>query len=71
MKSGFQIKLGILTWSSQNTLNSHTIHCRFAYDGLKFQRLTEPMVKGDDGQLQPTSWESALIAVASKVSPQH
>jgi len=27
-------------------------------------------VKGDDGQLQPTDWESALIAVASKVSPQ-
>ncbi|XP_065897520.1 NADH-ubiquinone oxidoreductase 75 kDa subunit, mitochondrial-like [Dysidea avara] len=40
---------------------------RFAYDGLKFQRLTEPMVKGDDGQLQPTDWESALIEVASKL----
>uniref|UniRef100_A0A8C4GNS2 NADH-ubiquinone oxidoreductase 75 kDa subunit, mitochondrial n=1 Tax=Dicentrarchus labrax TaxID=13489 RepID=A0A8C4GNS2_DICLA len=37
---------------------------RFAYDGLKRQRLTQPMVKNDSGQLVPTTWEDALTRVA-------
>lgn len=37
---------------------------RFAYDGLKRQRLTQPMVKNESGQLVPTSWEDALTRVA-------
>ncbi|XP_067370834.1 NADH-ubiquinone oxidoreductase 75 kDa subunit, mitochondrial-like isoform X2 [Channa argus] len=37
---------------------------RFAYDGLKRQRLTQPMVKNESGQLVPTSWEDALTCVA-------
>ncbi|XP_068447095.1 NADH-ubiquinone oxidoreductase 75 kDa subunit, mitochondrial-like [Clinocottus analis] len=37
---------------------------RFAYDGLKRQRLTQPMVKNDSGQLTPTTWEDALSRVA-------
>ncbi|XP_070786417.1 NADH-ubiquinone oxidoreductase 75 kDa subunit, mitochondrial-like isoform X2 [Enoplosus armatus] len=37
---------------------------RFAYDGLKRQRLTQPMVKDDSGQLTPTNWEDALTRVA-------
>ncbi|KAF3857174.1 hypothetical protein F7725_009033, partial [Dissostichus mawsoni] len=37
---------------------------RFAYDGLKRQRLTQPMVKDDAGQLTPTTWEDALSRVA-------
>lgn len=37
---------------------------RFAYDGLKRQRLTQPMVKDDSGQLTPTTWEDALTQVA-------
>ncbi|XP_038153316.1 NADH-ubiquinone oxidoreductase 75 kDa subunit, mitochondrial-like [Cyprinodon tularosa] len=37
---------------------------RFAYDGLKRQRLTQPMVKDESGQLTPTSWEDALTRVA-------
>ena len=40
---------------------------RFAYDGLKRQRLTVPMVKDSKGQLQQATWEEALMAVASKV----
>ena len=40
---------------------------RFAYDGLKRQRLTVPMVKDGKGQLQQAEWEEALVAVASKV----
>ncbi|XP_063069423.1 NADH-ubiquinone oxidoreductase 75 kDa subunit, mitochondrial-like [Engraulis encrasicolus] len=37
---------------------------RFAYDGLKRQRLTQPMVKNASGQLVTTSWEDALTQVA-------
>ncbi|XP_077368381.1 NADH-ubiquinone oxidoreductase 75 kDa subunit, mitochondrial [Festucalex cinctus] len=37
---------------------------RFAYDGLKRQRLTQPMVKDGSGQLTPASWEDALTRVA-------
>ncbi|TNN02983.1 hypothetical protein fugu_000012 [Takifugu bimaculatus] len=37
---------------------------RFAYDGLKRQRLTEPMVKNQAGQLVPATWEDALTCVA-------
>uniref|UniRef100_A0A672I9H5 NADH-ubiquinone oxidoreductase 75 kDa subunit, mitochondrial n=1 Tax=Salarias fasciatus TaxID=181472 RepID=A0A672I9H5_SALFA len=37
---------------------------RFAYDGLKRQRLTQPMVKNEDGQLVPTTWEDVLTRVA-------
>lgn len=37
---------------------------RFAYDGLKRQRLTQPMVKDEAGQLTPTTWEDALTRVA-------
>ncbi|XP_040297534.1 NADH-ubiquinone oxidoreductase 75 kDa subunit, mitochondrial [Bufo bufo] len=37
---------------------------RFAYDGLKRQRLTQPMVKDDQGYLVQTSWEDGLTKVA-------
>ncbi|KAM9347416.1 NADH-ubiquinone oxidoreductase 75 kDa subunit, mitochondrial-like [Symphorus nematophorus] len=37
---------------------------RFAYDGLKRQRLTQPMVKNESGQLVPTSWEDAMTRAA-------
>lgn len=37
---------------------------RFAYDGLKRQRITEPFVKAKDGTLKPEMWENALVAVA-------
>ncbi|KAM4558891.1 NADH-ubiquinone oxidoreductase 75 kDa subunit, mitochondrial-like [Odontesthes bonariensis] len=37
---------------------------RFAYDGLKRQRLTQPMVKNETGQFVPTSWEDVLTRVA-------
>ncbi|TNM94303.1 hypothetical protein fugu_002479 [Takifugu bimaculatus] len=37
---------------------------RFAYDGLKRQRLTQPLVKDASGQLTPATWEDALIRVA-------
>ncbi|KAM7407396.1 hypothetical protein PAMA_003225 [Pampus argenteus] len=37
---------------------------RFAYDGLKRQRLTQPMVKNESGQLLPTTWEDVLTRVA-------
>ncbi|KAG6939038.1 NADH ubiquinone oxidoreductase core subunit S1, partial [Chelydra serpentina] len=37
---------------------------RFAYDGLKRQRLIEPMVKNEEGLFVYTSWEDALTRVA-------
>jgi len=38
---------------------------RFSYDGLKRQRLTEPFVRGADGELAPASWSDALGAVGA------
>ncbi|CAG0921577.1 unnamed protein product [Notodromas monacha] len=37
---------------------------RFAYDGLKNQRLTLPMVKDKTGELVPVEWEDALMVAA-------
>lgn len=40
---------------------------RFAYDGLKRQRLTQPLIKSN-GRLQPAPWEDALALVAEKLN---
>lgn len=40
---------------------------RFAYDGLKRQRLVSPYVKDITGQLINCTWEEALSAVANQV----
>ena len=38
---------------------------RFAYDFIHHKdRLTEPMVRGDDGELHPTTWDHALMTAA-------
>merc|ERR1719361_981426 len=37
---------------------------RFACDGLKRQRLTVPLMKDNQGELKPCSWEDAIISVA-------
>lgn len=39
---------------------------RFIWDGLKSQRLDRPYVR-KSGKLQPTSWDEALAAVASRL----
>lgn len=52
-----------------STVSELNCICRFAYDGLKRQRLTQPMVKDESGQLTPTTWEDALTRVAGAVSP--
>ena len=39
---------------------------RFAYDGLKRQRLDRPYVR-HDGRLQPVSWQDALVAVGARL----
>ena len=41
---------------------------RFAYEGLHEDRLTTPMIKGDDGQWHEASWSDALKAVAQGLS---
>lgn len=43
------------TWISDKT--------RFAYDGLKYQRLDHPYARGVDGRLAPVSWEEAFSIV--------
>jgi NADH-quinone oxidoreductase subunit G len=40
---------------------------RFSYDGLKYQRLDRPMIKGK-GKLVECSWEVALNTLAKKVN---
>ncbi len=38
---------------------------RFAFDFIDHEdRLTEPMVRGDDGQLRPVTWQQAIEAAA-------
>ncbi|CAK5279401.1 unnamed protein product [Mycena citricolor] len=37
---------------------------RYAYDGLRFQRLTTPLVKGPDNRFVAASWPDALAAIA-------
>ncbi|XP_068659883.1 NADH dehydrogenase [ubiquinone] iron-sulfur protein 1, mitochondrial-like [Aristolochia californica] len=37
---------------------------RFCYDGLKRQRLSDPMIRGSDGQFRAVSWRDALAVVA-------
>ncbi|KAJ8959614.1 hypothetical protein NQ318_021800 [Aromia moschata] len=40
---------------------------RFAYDGLKRQRLVTPMIRDCNGELKPVDWEAALLTVAKVV----
>ncbi|XP_074659020.1 NADH-ubiquinone oxidoreductase 75 kDa subunit, mitochondrial-like [Tubulanus polymorphus] len=40
---------------------------RFACDGLKRQRLTTPMMKNAQGNLEPCDWEEALFSAAGKL----
>ncbi len=39
---------------------------RFAYDGLKRNRLDRPWVRGEDGKLKEASWDDAFAAIAKK-----
>ncbi|KAK4800272.1 hypothetical protein SAY86_020759 [Trapa natans] len=46
---------------------------RFCYDGLKRQRLNDPMTRGDDGRFKVVSWRDALTMIADvihKVAPE-
>jgi len=40
---------------------------RFAYDGLKRQRLTSPFVRSKSGELVASDWETAFVQIASAV----
>ncbi|HAX90597.1 MAG TPA: NADH-quinone oxidoreductase subunit G [Rhodospirillaceae bacterium] len=42
---------------------------RFAYDGLRLQRLDTPYLRGEDGHLHAASWDEALSTVALRVKP--
>ncbi|MCB9991399.1 MAG: NADH-quinone oxidoreductase subunit G [Rhodospirillales bacterium] len=40
---------------------------RFAYDGLKRNRLDRPWMRDETGKLRPASWDEALAAVAEQL----
>lgn len=40
---------------------------RFAYDGLKCQRLDRPYARGKDGRLHPVSWEKAFDVIVERL----
>ncbi|KAM0953129.1 putative NADH:ubiquinone reductase (H(+)-translocating) [Dioscorea sansibarensis] len=40
---------------------------RFCYDGLKRQRLNDPMIRGRDGRFKSVSWRDALAVVAEVI----
>ncbi|KAH7656637.1 NADH dehydrogenase (ubiquinone) Fe-S protein 1 [Dioscorea alata] len=40
---------------------------RFCYDGLKRQRLNDPMIRGPDGRFKSVSWRDALAVVAEVI----
>ncbi|KAF5798279.1 NADH dehydrogenase [ubiquinone] iron-sulfur protein 1 [Helianthus annuus] len=40
---------------------------RFCYDGLKRQRLNDPMIRDNDGRFKPVSWHDALAVVAEVI----
>lgn len=41
---------------------------RFCYDGLKRQRLNDPMIRGADGRFKAVSWRDALAVVAEAMN---
>lgn len=40
---------------------------RHAFDGLKKQRLTMPLLRNNDGTFKDLTWEEALTAAAEKL----
>jgi NADH-quinone oxidoreductase subunit G len=42
---------------------------RHACDGLKYQRLDRPYVRGATGKLAPATWPEAFAAIAAKLKP--
>lgn len=41
---------------------------RFCYDGLKRQRLNDPMIRGPDGRFKAVNWRDALTVVAEVIN---
>lgn len=41
---------------------------RFSYDGLKRQRLTQPMARGDGGKLAKVDWQDALTVASDAIA---
>jgi len=56
----------LLNYHAQNKKDEIDLF-RFAYDGLKRQRLTQPMMRNHEGRLVECGWEHVLREVADKV----
>ena len=41
---------------------------RFSYDGLKRQRLTQPMVRNEHGKLVKVDWQDALSVASQAIA---
>lgn len=41
---------------------------RFCYDGLKRQRLNDPMIRGPDGRFKTVGWRDVLAVVAEVIN---
>ena len=78
MNTTFPISISSMILNSTHVICFHILQeineewlsdkSRFAYDGLKRQRLTVPLVKNEEGNLAPTDWEEALTRVAAQVN---
>ncbi|RVW87759.1 NADH dehydrogenase [ubiquinone] iron-sulfur protein 1, mitochondrial [Vitis vinifera] len=58
--------VAVCCWGRIMDINEEWISdkTRFCYDGLKRQRLNDPMIRGADGRFKPVSWRDALAVVA-------
>lgn len=61
---------GLFTYFLTQDINEEWISdkTRFCYDGLKRQRLNDPMIRGADGRFQAVSWRDALAVVAEVIN---
>ena len=55
---------------NHDEINEEWIHdrSRHAFDGLKRQRINDPMERGPDGSYRPIAWDDALIKLAGHLN---
>ena len=65
----YGMRFAVKVCTSLQDINEEWIsdRTRFAYDGLKRQRLVSPMVKNEQGILTNCDWEEAFFRVIEKV----
>ena len=51
-----------------SVVENHLFQGRFSYDGLKRQRLTQPMVRNEHGKLVKVDWQDALSVASQAIA---